>query len=98
MNQFISPRQAVIALLKECAEKGLRCPSNPEIGTYVRALGFKFLSECQPSSLARQGILRTEVYGHNWRVIEIGGKRTKEAPAGQKPYLIIDVRGKRKMD
>lgn len=51
--------------------------------------------------LAASGRIRIEVYGRNWRVVEIcrgphAGKRTAESPRGGRPYLVVDAGGTRK--
>lgn len=77
-----------MGLLRDAAEAGVRCPTNPEITKILGRLPF----ECTPTELARKGLITVEVYGKNWRVVEIDGKRTMEAPSGGRPYLINGVK------
>lgn len=70
-----------LRLLEACWARGERAPSNDQIHSTVT------------SKLAREGIIRVEVYGLNWRVIECKrtGRRTQAPPPNlQEPYLILD--------
>lgn len=94
---MIDVEQLVLAMLRHCADRGLRCPTNREIIRYVRQAtdGQQGVNEdCFPAALAFRGFCRVEVYGRNYRVVEIDRRRTADAPAGREPYLII-TKGKR---
>lgn len=76
------------ALFVDAALKGERAPLNWPFGE----IRYKPLL-----ALVREGRIRTEVYGRNWRVVQImvgehAGKRTKEHPPGGEPFM---VNGKR---
>lgn len=87
--------EAVPALLRAAATAGERCPTDPEIGDHLYGLGLNYPADARPSALAARGLLRSEVYARNWRVVEIDGMRTKEPPTGGAPYRIIDGAGSR---
>ncbi len=74
----------VLQVLRQAAAKGLRCPTNEEIEQQTGAMHF---SETPPQ-LALAGLLTVEIYGKNYRVIEIDGIRTAAAPEGRKPYRV----------
>lgn len=74
--------------LCERAVAGDRCPTQNEL---LRA---GYTGTATPVALARAQRIRIEVYGRNWRVVEIRegehkGKRTQEPPGGGKPYKVI---------
>lgn len=82
-------RAFVLAMLRDAAAAGLRCPANHEIRAAAYAHGLTFPIECYPSELAYAGRIRVEVYARNWRVVEIDGLRTMEPPRGGEPYKVI---------
>lgn len=76
--------------IEERAAKGERCPTLYEIRK-------RCTTNMPLTELADMGLIRIEVYGRNWRVIEIingrnAGARTKEAPDGWEPYWVSDKR------
>ena len=84
---MISTQDRCFAILEAAAVKRERCPTGPEL----RVLG---VSGANTGILAKAGRIRVEVYGKNWRVIEImegphKGARTMECPDGSKPYRIV---------
>ena len=82
----------VLGYLRGFAKRGERCPTNPEILNHCREHGLTMPANMYPSALANRGLLRSEVYGTNWRVIEIDDYRTAERPGGGEPYKVIDKR------
>lgn len=78
----------VLAILRDAASRGERCPTNPEIRTILGELP----SHLIPSELAYDGHCVVEVYGKNWRVVEIDGKRTMACPHSQYCYRRIEKR------
>ena len=79
------------AQIERAALAGERCPSTH--GTYNSS---GTLSSGITTMLLREGRIKIEIYGRNWRVIEIlkgpnAGKRTKEAPGYPKvwPYRTL---------
>lgn len=71
----------------DAARAGKRCPQRSEFPPGAN-------SSCLISRLARDGWLRVEISGHNWRTIEIvqgpyRGLRTQENPSRAKPWKII---------
>lgn len=82
------------ALLEEAAARGDRCPQSRPHGPIVSGV---------ITALARAGKIRSEVYVHNWRVVEIlvgphAGKRTAPEPTRHgtgKPYKVTDASGTR---
>jgi len=95
MTDIILPaehaRRSALCLLKlsEAAIMDSRCPSNPELVEAGIPAATSVIGK-----LARQGEISVEVYGRNYRVIEIHegpakGQRTAECPWGGKPYKVI---------
>lgn len=83
----------VLAILREAAIAGRRCPTNPQIHKELIRRGYSsWPAPLKPSELAYRGLIKSEVYANNWRVIEIDGHRTAEAPNGWQCYLIIDIK------
>lgn len=83
--------QSVFNALERAACAGVRCPVNDELSATSRSA---------VPALAYRGLIRVEVYGHNYRVVEIldgphKGKRTQAAPKGYRPYKVIDKGGAR---
>jgi hypothetical protein len=78
------------ALLEGAAAKGRALSSDSAHGPIPsNAIG----------ALARAARIRSKVYAHNWRVVEITagphkGKRTKAAPTSSPPYVVIDRNGR----
>ena len=84
--------EVVLDLLREATRGGLRCPTNEALRASLRAAGYLGLPvEMVPSELALRGRLRTEVYGRNYRVIEIDGQRTAPPPTPGTPWRVIDA-------
>ena len=55
------------------------------------------------TALTAKGAISIEVYGQNWRVIEIttgdyAGKRTEERPKGGFPYIRFDTDGRHELE
>jgi hypothetical protein len=76
----------IIEAIAAAADRGDRCPTTPELQR--RGLSVPGIVQ-----LAEAGLIRTEVYGRNWRVVWIcqgphRGKSTKPAPYGE-PYKVI---------
>lgn len=69
-------RASVLLILKDAAFRGVRCPTNPEIKRVVGSLPY----EDSVTQLAREGLCIAYLYGHNYRVVEIDGKKTAPAP------------------
>lgn len=69
------------------AEKGERCP---------QALPHGPLQRDTVRELVEAGLIRSEVYAHGYRVVEVlaTGRRTAPAPAGRRPYMIDGKRTK----
>lgn len=73
-----------LAAVVRAAKAGQRCPVNGTFGIDKKAL----------ASLCRSGVLRSSVYAHNYRVVEIlsgehKGLSTAPAAAGLTPYLVV---------
>lgn len=86
----MTPREIVLTAIRKAAQDGKRCPTNDQLRDLVWDAGFQGLPlKDTPSELAYEGILRTEVYARNWRVVVIDGMRTKEPPNVGEPYLTI---------
>ena len=71
-------------LIEQVAINGERCPQNQPHGP---------LAKGSVSKLVAEGRIRTEVYKHNWRVVEIlmgehKGKRTAEPLGKGSPYIV----------
>lgn len=82
--------EALFRLLEAVAVRKERCPVNPVLGDSVPSAGQAL------SHLIAAGRVRTEVYGHNYRVVEIltgpnRGARTAEHPAGGKPTKVNGI-------
>lgn len=73
-------------IVEAAAVAGERCPTNDQMPDGMQTV---------IGRLARAGRVRIEVYGRNWRVVEIltgpnKGKRTQEHPTpGARPYRIL---------
>lgn len=84
-------RERVFALIEAAAVARRRCPQNHEFAV-INASGAVY-------ALAADGQIRVEVYGKNWRVIEIlvgrhEGRRTAKPPFDNDgPYKVIDSAG-----
>jgi hypothetical protein len=75
------------------AKIGARCPTKAEL---FQRLGFN--ASDATKRLAAAGKIVVEIYGRNWRVIEIAdgpckGARTAAPPHGGNPYLTINSEG-----
>lgn len=89
-------KRNTLEVLRGYAKRGERCPTNEQLSRdLMKQFGHPLSHWHAPAELAYLGLLRTEVYAKNYRVIEIDGMRTAEEPAGRKPYLVIE-HGKRK--
>ena len=76
-------------VLEKAAIAKERCPTYDQLDEI-----HNIPTNAQPYKLARQGRIRIEIYGKNWRVITIlegpnKGKRTKESPLGGAPYKVL---------
>jgi hypothetical protein len=84
-------RQHALAAIEAAVRDGARCPLNDQIG------GSKVIA-----GLALEGLLKIEVYAHNYRVVtmltgELKGRHTPLPPGkSPKPYLVIDASGTRR--
>ena len=83
--------EKVFAQIERAALAGERCPTTR---TTENATGT--LLPGITTMLLNEGRIKVEIYGHNWRVVEIlkgpnAGKRTKEAPGYPKvwPYRML---------
>jgi len=93
VNPAIVPRASPLLVFKalcHCARNGERCPTQEQ---FRRSYGFGAVSSVI-DELRRAGKIKVEVYGRNWRVIEImegefKGCRTMEPPHGGKPYKVL---------
>ncbi len=84
----------IIDFYRAAADAGRRCPTAVE---HMQEFGMLRLGEA-PTDLARRGLITSvEIYGKNWRVIEIDGKRTAPFLPRDghvaKPYRIINKDG-----
>jgi hypothetical protein len=79
----------MVEFLREVARKGERCPTSTEIGAALIRAGLQSSASCRVPVLARRGLFKVEIYGKNWRVIEIDGLRTMEPPFVGVPYRVI---------
>ncbi|MEQ8395031.1 hypothetical protein [Thalassobaculum sp.] len=89
---------AMLSDLCKAARAGRRCPD----AQVLRLMGHISATNTV-LALAEAGKIKIEVYGHNWRVIEIlegpdAGSRTEESPLGGKPWLMIDDSGRHRME
>lgn len=71
-------------LIIAAAITGERCPQSHPHGPLQR-MGLRELIDA--------GLVRSEVYAHNYRVVTVlsgehAGKNTRPAPAGRRPYMI----------
>lgn len=85
----LTPDQA-FALLERAAISGERCPQTGDHG----------LRSADTTNLAHAGRILVEIFAWNYRRVTIltgphAGKTTAAAPAGQKPWKIIDAHGTR---
>lgn len=100
MNTKLTPallrkrKERVFALIEAAALSGQRCPptAGPDAHPDMRA---GLLSE-----LAREGRVRIEISGLNWRTVTItqgphAGKHTRRDPSGRSIYQVIDKNGRR---
>ena len=85
--------RAVLAALTEAARSGARCPTNPELVPVVlKATGGNVCATPAVERLWKRGLIRSEIYGSNWRVVEVFGVgRTAEAPTGGRPWRVNGV-------
>lgn len=86
----MSARDVVLDMLRTAAREGRRCPTNPELRDALHKQGLGLSVSAIPPALARDGLLRIEVYSKNWRVVEVDGFRTAEDPRGGEPYKVIE--------
>jgi hypothetical protein len=92
-----APARTALDEIVNAALMGERCPINA-------AESAGGLPRGATTELARAGLIRVEVYPHNWRVIEIlqgphAGKRTAPPPNRKwRPYLIVDEHGSLRRD
>lgn len=90
---------AVFDILNDVAAKGGRCPTYFDFDRYLSARGHPYLGTgAIVTSLARHGFVKVELYGKNWRVVEIAagpnaGKRTAMHPTrcANEPYRVIEA-------
>lgn len=87
--------RAVLGILRDAASRGARCPTNEDLRQQLWAIGLTMPAYAHPAELAYAKHIRVEVYGRNYRVVEIDGMRTAEPPEGGQPYLVIDRRHER---
>lgn len=84
---------AILEFYRAAAREGRRCPTQFDQRSAFGTIRFGE----SPGQLARQGLItRVEVYGKNWRVVEIDGLRTAPyIPKSGKglPYRVIDKTG-----
>jgi hypothetical protein len=84
--------EKVFVAIESAALAGERCPVNGKFG--VTSLNYE---QQAVHELCRAGRIKSEIYGFNYRVIEITagpnkGKRTKENPkVNAKPYKVVGV-------
>jgi hypothetical protein len=79
----------VIKMLEVAARDGARCPMNADLPVGARQM---------LPHLAREGKIKIEVSGHNWRTVTMlegphKGKKTAPDPTGSLPYVTIDGGG-----
>lgn len=85
----------ILAMIWDACQSGTACPTNAEIRDEVGTVPFPLT----PAELARKGYFTVEVYGKNWRIIEMNGKRTSRGPYKiTTPHLVIDQKGTRRGD
>lgn len=87
--EVLNFRQFVLSELRRAARQGLRCPTNAELRDMAVSAGVRPTANGYPSDLAYLRKCRVEVYGQNWRVVEIDGMRTAEYKPGAVPYVVI---------
>lgn len=76
--------EGLFGLLCKCAEDGVRCPENGTRGMNSQSI----------STLCRDGRIRVEISGQNYRQVHIltgpqKGLATAPPPGGQKPWKIV---------
>lgn len=86
----------VFGLLERAALEGRRCPTLDEIGRAMHEAGVPGGPSGATSALARDGRIRVEVFGKNYRVVTIltgpnAGKTTAPHSRYTKPYRVIDA-------
>ena len=81
-------RDDILNYLRDASRRGARCPSCETLGEL-----FNHSANQMMLRLARDGFLTIYVYGKNWRVVEIDGFRTKEAPSKTEPYMRVSIDG-----
>src|SRR3990167_5262320 len=91
---------ATLQIIANAADRGERCPTSQEMVLQLFELGFRRKCSGTTHDLIKLGFIRVEVYGRNYRVVEIidgqhKGKRTKEYPNVGVPYKILDGREKK---
>lgn len=90
MKRNPAPPGFTLDLLAEAARNNRRCPTQAQVREAAHAAGYTGVPiRSTIPELAYMGKCKVEVYGKNYRVVEIEGERTRAAPAGHKPYLVI---------
>jgi len=94
MSDGTLPRRkaALLPVLCAAAAEGRRCPTTRDLMVDGHAGSSETIT-----ALAEEGLIRVEVYGRNWRVVEIRatGDRTQEPPLGGEPWLTIGAEAAR---
>lgn len=80
----------VLDWYRDFARRGVRAPERDEHKTM-----FGNRHDWNLTTLAKKGLLRIEISGKNWRVIEIDGMRTAEHNPPWFVYRVIDKDGDR---
>lgn len=90
----------MISILTAAAVAGDACPTHRDLENKIQSISGNARRKVSlhglVPELARTGLIKIEVYGRNWRVIEIkqgphAGARTMAPSHGGKPYKIIDI-------
>lgn len=76
-------RDGVLALIEQAAINGTRCPQGTVVSSHM------------VRELAREGLIRIEISGKNWRRVtllkgEHAGKSSAPDPEGRAPYRTIE--------
>ena len=93
------PISETLDLLEQAAASRSRCPDSIDIKNYLvdRFGRNAVITNKITKVLSELGHIRIEIYGRNWRVIEImrgphKGARTMGPPHGGKPHKVIGPR------
>ncbi|MCX7306556.1 MAG: hypothetical protein NTZ72_00790 [Afipia sp.] len=94
----------VFEFLAKAANDSVRCPTNPQIASYLTASGFKRSATVIPKylqELVRRGLIVVRIYPRNYRDVGIlvgpcASKFTLKPDT--EPYIVIDADERKRRD